>query len=118
MNQKQRYVAMLQYFIGEWESWHMWLRLAFKNNADMTGYAEALELHLFRSLEMLITAITSDDIDATDLSTDMFTLWLNQGQFHNHYHEEYLWHSHFLTPDFYCYIFQLQSVLHVEGEGI
>ncbi|CTW21754.1 hypothetical protein [Escherichia coli] len=100
VNQKQRYVAMLQYFIGEWESWHMWLRLAFKNNADMTGYAEALELHLFRSLEMLITAITSDDIDATDLSTDMFTLWLNQGQFHNHYHEEYLWHSHFLTPDF------------------
>ena len=100
VNQKQRYVAMLQNFIGEWESWHMWLRQTFKNNVDTAGYAEALVSHLFCSMEMLITAITSDDIDATDLSTDMFTLWLNQGQFHNHYHEEYLWHSHFLTPDF------------------
>lgn len=103
VNQKQRYVAMLQNFIGEWESWHMWLRLTFKNNVDTAGYTEALLSHLFRSMEMLITAITSDDIDATDLSTDMFTLWLNQGQFHNHYHEEYLWHSHFLTPDFLLY---------------
>ncbi|HGT5871783.1 TPA: hypothetical protein ACM39Z_005264, partial [Escherichia coli] len=100
VNQKQRYVAMLQHFIGEWESWHMWLRLTFKNNVDTAGYTEALVSHLFRSMEMLITAITSDDIDATDLSTDMFMLWLNQGQFHNHYHEEYLWHSLFLTPDF------------------
>ncbi|EMZ7904697.1 hypothetical protein ABE658_004589, partial [Salmonella enterica subsp. enterica serovar Cerro] len=100
VNQKQRYVAMLQNFIGEWESWHMWLRQTFKNNVDTAGYTEALVSHLFCSLEILITAITSDDIDATDLSTDMFTLWLNQGQFHNHYHEEYLWHSHFLTPDF------------------
>lgn len=100
MNQKQRYVAMLQNFIGEWESWHMWLRLTFKNNVDTAGYTKALVSHFFRSMEMLITAITSDDIDATDLSTDMFMLWLNQGQFHNHYHEEYLWHSLFLTPDF------------------
>lgn len=81
MNQKQRYVAMLQNFIGEWESWHMWLRQTFKNNVDTAGYTEALVSHLFCSLEILITAITSDDIDATDLSTDMFTLWLNQGSF-------------------------------------
>lgn len=106
MNQKQRYVAMLQHFIGEWESWHMWLRLTFKNNVDTAGYTEALVSHLFRSMEMLITAITSDDIDATDLSTDMFMLWLNQGSFIIIITKNICGTAFFLRQIFYCTLFQ------------
>jgi len=99
-NQEQRYTGMLRYFIGEWESWHMWLRLEFKNNDEVTKYAEAIELHLLHSLEIIITAITSDDKYATDFSTDMFNMWLNQSKNNRNRYEEYLRHSHFITPDF------------------